>query len=117
MDPRSRDEHTQIILSALRTTRLTVRLFDEHDRELPGYGATVVLPLLSRVRLEHAKFHDLTHDLAHHMQEQAEMWFLARASQDDQEAISINFQAPHRPGAAGLADDDLARAHGQLWST
>lgn len=92
--PLSDDDHTAIILRALRGSSLTVRLFDEHDRELLGYEATVELPLVPHVRLEHGKLLELSHELAHRMHEQAEDWFNARASQDDQEAISINFHAP-----------------------
>jgi hypothetical protein len=92
--PLSDDDHTANVLSALKTTRWTVRLFDEHDRELLGYEATVEIPLLARVRLEHVKLLELTHDLDHHMREQGELWFGLRGAQDDQEAISVNFGRP-----------------------
>lgn len=92
--PLSDDDHTANVLSALKTTRWTVRLFDEHDRELLGYEATVEIPLLAQVRLEHVKLLELTHDLDHHMREQGELWFGLRGAQDDQEAISVNFERP-----------------------
>jgi hypothetical protein len=119
------DDPTDNILSVLKTKRLTVRLFDEHDRELLGYEATIDLPLVPRVRLEHVKLLEFTHDLAHLMHEQGEHWFGARVAQDDQEAISINFVRPlyeenrrykdDRPdlfkfnGAKGLADVRLEK--------
>jgi hypothetical protein len=112
--PLSDDDHTAIVLSALKTTRWTVRLFDEHDRELLGYETTVEIPLLARVRLEHVKLLELTHDLDHHMHEQGKHWFGARVAQDDLEAISVNFERPLYEENRRYKDDrpDLFKFHG-----
>lgn len=82
-----------IVWTLMRST-ITVRLFDEHNRELLGYLANVERPLLSQVRLEQSVFRVMTHDLAHHMHEQATLWFITRTDSDDLDAISVNFDQP-----------------------
>jgi hypothetical protein len=92
--PLSVDISTFILLKALGSLTLKVRLFDDNNRELLGYNARIDVPLISKIRLEQANLLHLTHDLAHYMHEQATLWFGVRGVKDDNDAISIVFESP-----------------------
>ena len=92
--PLADEPHTWEILVALNSSSLEVRMVDEHDRELLGYTAALEVPLVSRIRLEHAKLYPTNHALDHGMSEAGEKWFAATTALDDAEAISINFLEP-----------------------
>ncbi|MGF6348125.1 hypothetical protein [Variovorax sp. W2I14] len=91
--PLSPGNDTTSLLKALRGSALTVRLFDEHNREFLAYAARLEVPLMPRVRLDHAKLLNLTQDLAHYMHEQGKLWFSNRESPDDDDAISVVFES------------------------
>lgn len=85
------------LIRALLGGELEVHLIDEHNRELLGYSAKVTIPLKARVLIEHAKFHDLSHQVANEMSEAAAYWFATRTTADDAEAIEIEFGVPLFP--------------------
>lgn len=85
------------LVHALLTSDLSVHLFDEHNRELLGYEAKVEVPSKTRALIEQARLVSLTHELAKELHVGATAWFSNRSSQDDSEAISINFGEPLFP--------------------
>jgi len=111
---------------ALTKRDVLVHLFDEHGREFLGYRAQVEIPLLAKVRLEHAGFIEITHESLHAAHEQAMHWFGLRKEEDDADAIQISFLEPLFPedvviidarpdlyqfnGAKGLGHTSLERA-------
>jgi len=88
------DEYCRSLISALFQGELAVHMFDEHDRELLGYSASVEVPLKSKMMLEHAKLYPLDHEVAHSLCECGLKWFGLRTAIDDLDAISIKFTRP-----------------------
>lgn len=94
-------DETLDLVHALTKRDALVHLFDEQNRELLGYRAKVDVPLMSKIRLEHASFTDITHENFHAAHEQAVKWFGLRKEVDDADAIKISFVEP-------LFSEDLA---------
>lgn len=84
-------DETRDLLYALLKREVFVHLFDDQNRELLGYRAQINLPLVTKVRIEHARFPDFTHESFHVAHEQAMAWFGLRSAQDDDEAIQFKF--------------------------
>jgi len=98
------DEDSGILRRALARSKVLVHLFDEHNNELLGYRATVLLPPLTKVRLASAKFPPLTHETANSIGEQANEWFSMRKASDDAEAIHIRFEESLYPHDVSIAN-------------
>lgn len=92
------------LLHALNQREVLVHLFDDQNRELLGYRAQIDLPLMAKVRLDHAKFPDATHQSVHAAHEEAMTWFGLRNKQDDAEAIQIRFVEPLFPEDVTVLD-------------
>lgn len=105
---------TQDLLHTFARSEILVHLFDEQGRELLGYRATIDVPLMAKVRLEHAKFPEPSHESFHAAHEQAMIWFGLRTPSDDEEAIQINFLEPLFPEDLAVVDmrPDLYLFHG-----
>lgn len=84
-------DDTLDILHALSKREVLVHIFDEQNRELLGYCAEIDVPLVSKVRLEHAGFPESDHKSFHVAHEQAAVWVGLRSAQDDAEAIQVHF--------------------------
>lgn len=110
---------SQALLRAFRSGYINVRMIDEHDREILAYQATVKVPLESRVRMDVAKFYKATHDLEHAMAEFGATWFSTRITEDDQQAISVRFDAPIYAEDRKFKDErpELFRFHGSTGFT
>lgn len=110
------DESTETfdLLHALNGRDALVHFFDEQNRELLGYSAQIVVPLVSKVRLEHANFLHVTHDGAHAAHENAMRWFSLRNDTDDADAIHIRFVDSLFPEDFVIIDarPDLYQFHG-----
>lgn len=89
--PLGDDSASNDLMHALTRNELLVHLFDEHNREMLGYRAQVDIPLVAKVRLEHAKLHRLDHASFHEVSEVGHVWFSVRTKEDDSDAISILF--------------------------
>lgn len=112
--PLSADPASRALMAALSRRSLTVRLFDEHDRELLGYTCSVSAALMATVRLEHTRLYPLTHELDREMGIAAEMWFCSRVASDDVDCISIDFKDPLYPENRTIRDErpELFSFHG-----
>jgi len=88
LDP---SDDTLDLLHALSKREVLVHIFDEQNRELLGYSAEVDVPLVSKVRLEHAGFPDFDQKSFHVAHEQAVAWVGLRSAQDDADAIQVHF--------------------------
>lgn len=110
----ARDQETLDLLHALSRQEVLVHLFDEHNRELAGYLATVDAPLMARVRLEHIKYLDLDHETLHAAHEEATIWFGLRQPADDSDALRIAFKTALFPDDLILVDarPEMYRFHG-----
>lgn len=102
--PLASDPASKALVTALLAGELMIHLFDEHNRELLGYSAKAEIPLKAKVLLEHAKFHDLSHETAYELSEAAQNWFSTRTHGEDTEAISIEFGEPLFPEEMGIMD-------------
>lgn len=104
------DEGTETadLVYALLRPEVLVHIFDEHNREFLGYRARLEVPLMARVRLEHAAFVVPDHAQAHAAQEMAEVWFALRGEQDDCEAIRVSFGQPLFAEDLPISDDPAA---------
>jgi hypothetical protein len=87
------------LVYALSRPEVYVHIFDQHNREFLGYRAQLDIPLMARVRLEHAAFVEPDHGQAHAAQEIGETWLSMRSNEDDREAIRVFF------GEALFAED------------
>ena len=85
------DTETLDLLHALTKSEALIHLFDDHNREFLGYRAKIDVPLMAKIRLEHIKLPDFTHESFHEAHEQAMRWFGLRNAEDDLEAIQICF--------------------------
>ena len=99
--PMDRGDETSDLLHALTRQEVLVHLFDEQNRELLGYRALLELPLMARIRLEHAHLPEITHESANAAHEQAVLWFRDRNDHDDIDAIQVRF-------VGALFPEDLA---------
>lgn len=102
--PLASDPASKALVTALLAGELMIHLFDEHNRELLGYSAKAEIPLKAKVLLEHAKFHDLSHETAYELSKAAQNWFSTRTPKEDAEAISIEFGEPLFPEEMGIMD-------------
>lgn len=84
-------DDTLDLLHALSKREGLVHIFDEQNRELLGYSAEIDMPLVSKIRLEHAGFSDLDHKSFQIAHEQATAWVGLRSTQDDEDAIQVSF--------------------------
>lgn len=125
------DTHSLDVLHAFRSDRITVRMVDEHDRELLGYEAKIEMTAESLARIESANLYMLSHDLEHEVSEAANSWFGLRTSDDDAQAITVKFETPlyeedrkfkdERPdlfkfnGSVGFAEVSLVKAEPGLF--
>lgn len=102
------------LVHALTRRDVLVHLFDEQSRELLGYRAQIEVPLIARIRLEHAGFTENTHESLHAAHEQAEQWFSLRSEEDDADAIQISFLEPLFPEDLVIIDtrQDLYQFNG-----
>ncbi|MFK1438037.1 hypothetical protein ACIU0H_30880 [Pseudomonas aeruginosa] len=107
-------DETRVLLHALTKHEVLVHLFDDQNRELLGYRAKIDLPLMAKVRLEHARFPDFTHESFHVAHEQATAWFGLRNVQDDDEAIQFTFTESLFPEDLVVLDmrHELYKFHG-----
>lgn len=112
--PLANEVASKSLIHALLSATVNVHLFDEHNRELLGYEAKVHVPLKARELLEHAKFIDLTHELANDLHDAGRNWFSVRGEADDLEAISIEFCEPLFPENIVITDmrPDQFQFHG-----
>ena len=110
----ARDRETLDLLHALSRQELLVHLFDEQSRELAGYRATVDVPLIAKIRLEHLKYPELDHESLHAAHEHGATWFGLRQPADDADALRIAFATPLFPDDQIVEDvrPDLYRFHG-----
>jgi hypothetical protein len=110
LEPESR----AIIGTLLASTPLTVRLVDEHDRELAAYEAEVEVPLESRIRLELATLLPIGHARAHALHESAQTWFHEHGDRGVPGAIKVSLKAPLYADRRQYRDDrpELFRFHG-----
>lgn len=110
---------SQALLRAFRSGYINIRMVDEHDREILAYQATVEIPLESRVRMDVAKFYKATHDFEHAMAEFGTTWFSTRITEDDQQAISVRFEAPIYAEDRKFKDErpELFKFHGSTGFT
>lgn len=110
LEPESR----AIMGTLLASTSLTVRLVDEHDRELAAYKAGLDVPLEARRRLELAKLLPMTHERAHALHERAHLWFHGLGDEGEQDAIKVGFKAPLYADGRKYRDErpELFRFHG-----
>ncbi|MDR0214068.1 MAG: hypothetical protein LBJ15_08725 [Comamonas sp.] len=88
LDP---SDETLDLLHALSKRQVLVHIFDEQNRELLGYSSEIVMPLVSKVRLEHVGFPDFDQKSFHVAHEQAAAWIGLRSAQDDADAIQVHF--------------------------
>ncbi|MFL9880584.1 hypothetical protein PQR63_19465 [Herbaspirillum rhizosphaerae] len=102
--PLSNDATSKSIIATLLGSQLKVHLFDEHDRELLGYEATVHISPEAKRTLNDAKLYDLAHDVVHELAEAATIWFATRTEQHDAEAIAIKFDKPIFPEETVIMD-------------
>ena len=102
--PLANEPASKELVAALLSGELKVHLFDEHNRELLGYAASVDIPLKAKVLLAYAKLYDLSHQTAHELSDAAEAWFSTRTPQEDAEAISIRFDEPLFPEEMEIMD-------------
>lgn len=102
------------LLHALTKHEVLLHLFDDQNRELLGYLAEIDMPLMAKIRLEHARNPDLTHESYNVAHEQATAWFGLRSTQDDAEAIHIRVIEPLFPEDLTVLDmrPDLHKFHG-----
>lgn len=109
-----RGDETLDLVHALTKRDVLVHLFDEQNRELLGYRAQIDIPLIARIRLEHAGFVEITHESSHAAHEQAMQWFGLRKEEDDAGAIQISFVEPLFPEDLVIIDarPDLYEFHG-----
>ena len=107
-------DETRDLLYALLKHEVLVHLFDDQNRELLGYRAQIDLPLMAKVRIEHARFPDFTHENFHVAHEQAMVWLGLRSAQDDDEAIQFKFTESLFPEDLVVLDmrQDLFKFHG-----
>lgn len=112
--PQADDPASRELMRVLKPQDILVHLFDEHDREILGYRARVEVPLIAKIRLEHAKLLNLDHDGFHMASEAGSEWFSIRTSKDDVEAISIHFGEPLFPEDLEILDirHELYSFHG-----
>lgn len=92
--PLTDDEASSALLHALTKREVLVHMFDDQNRELLGYEAEVETPLMAKIRLEHLKYPESSHESLVAAHEQANLWFSLRSEGDDSEAISIKFGEP-----------------------
>lgn len=85
-------EDTLDLLHSLAEPKVLVHIFDEQNRELLGYSAEVDVPLISKVRLKDSEFPEFDHKGFHLAHEQATNWIGMRSTQDDADAIQVNFK-------------------------
>jgi hypothetical protein len=102
--PLANDSASKELVAVLLAGELKVHLFDEHNRELLGYSAKAETSLNAKVLLEHAKLHDLSHEVANKLSEAAQNWFGTRTPREDAEAISIEFGEPLFPEEIVIMD-------------
>ncbi|EQD32462.1 hypothetical protein B2A_13552, partial [mine drainage metagenome] len=76
---------------ALTRREVLVHLFDEQNREFLGYRAQIDVPLMAKIRLEHACFIEIIHESSRACHERAIQWFRLRKEEDDADAIQISF--------------------------
>lgn len=107
-------DETLDLLHALSKREVLVHFFDDNNRELLGYRAEINVPLMAKVRLEHASYPDLTHEGVHSAHERGSAWFGLRNEQDDAEAIEVRFTEPLFPEDLVVLDmrPDLNKFHG-----
>jgi len=107
-------DETLDLMYALTKRDVMVHLFDEQNREFLGYRAQIEVPLMAKVRLEHASFIEITHESSHVAHEQAIGWFGLRIEADDADAIQIKFVEPLFPEDLVIIDarQDLYQFHG-----
>ncbi|MBS1210032.1 MAG: hypothetical protein H6R19_2430 [Proteobacteria bacterium] len=112
--PLALDSTSHMLIQTLLAGTFTIRLFDEHNRELLGYLGVAETPLRSRVRLEHVKLYSLTHELAHRWKDAGHSWFSLRTIEDDADAVTVRFETPLYPEDRVFKDErpDLYRFHG-----
>ncbi|WP_429098124.1 hypothetical protein [Aeromonas veronii] len=110
------DSHSLDILHAFKSERITVRMVDEHDRELLGYKAKIEMPPESLARIESARLYVLSHDLEHEISEAANSWFGLRTTDDDAQAITIKFELSLYEEDRKFKDErpDLFKFHGSV---
>lgn len=88
------DDETLDLMHALSKNEVLVHIFDDRSRELLGYRAEVDVPLMAKVRLEHANFPELMDESFGLAYEHGNLWFSMRQEQDDAEAIHVRFVEP-----------------------
>jgi hypothetical protein len=117
--PLGPDPDSQALLRALRFGYVNIRMVDEHAREILAYEAAIEIPLESRVRMDVAKFYEVTHDLDHAMSEFATAWFSLRVTENDLQAISVKFEDPMYAEDRKFKDErpELFRFHGSTGFT
>lgn len=97
-------EETLDLTYALSKKNALIHLFDEHSREHLGYRVNIDIPLMAKIRIEHANFLDITHENLKSAHEQAMLWFGSRNEEHDADAICISFVEPLFPENLILID-------------
>jgi len=108
-------DETLDLMHALTRRDVLVHLFDEQNREFLGYLAKIDVPLMAKVRLEHASFIEVTHENSRAAHQQAMQWFGLRNEADDADAIQVKFVEPLFPEDFVIIDacPDLYQFHGE----
>ena len=95
--PIFRDAVMEQLVKMLQGRALDCHLFDEHSRELLGYTCDVVVPELTRQRLQDIALLPFSLDSARMAHNQMQHWFSFRTVGDDAQAISIDFRESLMP--------------------
>lgn len=98
------DVESRQLLAALKSPSVNVHFFDEHGREFLVYEAEIVVPEVTRGRLDGLKLLGSDFVQAQNMLHGVATWFGLRTSQDDEEALTVRLV--HAPYGESLAIQD-----------
>jgi hypothetical protein len=104
MTPLLDDHLTYGIVRCLLSDHLTVHIFDEHNRELLGYGARTLVPPKTRQLLEQGKWLPLTKSNARAALDQIGTAFSERPSEAESAAFEVKFLEALMPEDVAILD-------------
>ena len=88
---------TDDLLYAMQTKNVIVHVFDEQNRELLAYQATIDIPLVAKIRIEHCNIKEVNDTEFRTAADQAFDWFGQRTKNDDLDAITVRLGEPITP--------------------
>ncbi|TIN00624.1 MAG: hypothetical protein E5Y34_11910 [Mesorhizobium sp.] len=108
------DEFTAEIQEFFASDKLSVHMFDEHNRELLGYSATNDEAARFKASMSAMAFAPFSVELARDIHDQLPEWFGLRTAKDDDEAYAICFGEPLFPDDMYIQDvrPDVNAYHG-----